>query len=57
MKRKLIKIADKIITLEEKIERGENVVENMEAIEKIASSLSTEEMLEIDSYIMTHLKN
>lgn len=57
MKRKLIKIADKIITFEEKIERGENVVENMEAIEKITSSLSVEEMLEIDNYIMTHLKN
>lgn len=55
MKRKLIKIADKIITLEDKITYGDNVLESMEEIEKITSKLTPNEMLEIDEYIQTKL--
>ena len=55
MKRKLIKIADKILTLEEKIAHGDNVVESMEEMDKMTAKLTPDEMLEIDEYIQSKL--
>ena len=45
MKRKLIKIADKILTLEEKIAHGDNVVESMEEMEKMIQSIPNHRLL------------
>jgi hypothetical protein len=53
MKKKLRVIADKIIVLEQKCQKGENISANMEQIEKLTTTLSVEEMLEIDDYIMS----
>ena len=36
MKKKLIKIANQIITLEQKLQNGENMQENMDKIEKLS---------------------
>ena len=43
MKKKLIKIANQIITLEQKLQNGENMNENMEKMEKLINSLSQSE--------------
>lgn len=51
MKKKLVKIANQIISLERKLQAGENMAENMKKLEDITSSLSPEELFEIDEYL------
>ena len=51
MKMKLIKIANQIITLEQKLQNGENMSENMEKMETLTSSLSQEELWEVNAYL------
>lgn len=51
MKKKLIRIADQILTLEEKLQAGENMAENLKKMESLTSSLSEEEIWQIDAYL------
>lgn len=51
MKKKLIRAANKIAQWEQQIALGRDVERAEEEIQKIAESLSIEEMLEIDNYI------
>ena len=57
MKKKLIKIANQIITLEQKLQNGENMNENMAKIEKLSESLSQNELWEVNVYIEEHFQN
>lgn len=57
MKKKLIKIANQIITLEQKLQNGENMQENMDKIEKLSESLSQSELWEVNTYIEKHFQN
>lgn len=50
--KKLIKIAQDIITLEQDMALGKNIESCKSKIQQIANSLSITEMLMIDSYIM-----
>ncbi len=52
MKKKLIRAANKIVELENKLALGKDVEGLEEEIEKIMESFSPEEMAEIDEYIM-----
>jgi TATA-box binding protein (TBP) (component of TFIID and TFIIIB) len=45
-------IANKIANLEKEILLGKSVQENQQKIENIVSTLSLEDMLEIDEYIL-----
>ena len=51
--RELKKIAQRIRNLEEMIRLGKNVKSNQDEIQKIMNTLSIEDMLEIDEYIMS----
>lgn len=55
MKKKLLKVANQIIALEEKLQAGENMNENFEKMEKLTSSLSLEELLEVNEYLESKL--
>ncbi len=57
MKKKLIKIANQIITLEQKLQNGENMQENLEKIEKLTDSLSQNDLWEVNAYIEEHFQN
>ena len=57
MKQKTLKkLADKIIKLENNIYKSYQVEESQKEIEKIMSSLSMEEMFQLDDYIFTNHK-
>jgi TATA-box binding protein (TBP) (component of TFIID and TFIIIB) len=45
-------IANKIANLEKEMLLGKNIQENQQKIENIVSTLSFEDMLEIDEYIL-----
>lgn len=49
--KRIKRIAQKIVNLEEGLQLGKNVKENQQKIEDIMSSLSVEDMLQIDEYI------
>ena len=51
MKKKLVRIANQIIILEEKLQNGENMKENLETMEKLTNSLSEKEFWEVNKYI------
>lgn len=51
--KELKKIAQRIRNLEELIRLGKNVKSNQDEIQRIMNSLSIEDMLEIDEYIMS----
>lgn len=51
--KELKKIAQRIRNLEEMIRLGKNVKSNQDEIQKIMNTLSIEDMLEIDEYIMS----
>ena len=51
MKKKLIRVANQIYALEEKLQAGENMAENMEKIEELTSSLSQEDLWEVNKYL------
>lgn len=55
MKKKLVKIANQILTLEEKLQAGENMNENLEKMEKLTNSLSFKELLEVNSFLESKL--
>lgn len=55
MKKKLVKIANQILALEEKLQAGENMNENLEKMEKLTNSLSFEELLEVNSFLESKL--
>ncbi|MCC8068677.1 MAG: hypothetical protein LIO71_02800 [Ruminococcus sp.] len=44
-------LSEKIVALEKEMRLGKNVQENQDKIENIMSTLSIEEMLQIDDYI------
>lgn len=51
MKKKLIRVANQIYVLEEKMQRGESIAENIEKMEELTSSLSQEELWEVNKYL------
>lgn len=51
MKKKLIRVANQIYALEEKLQAGENMAENMEKMEELTSSLSPEDLWEVNKYL------
>ncbi len=51
MKKKLIRVANQIYVLEEKLQRGENMAENMVKLENLTESLSQEELWEVNAYL------
>ena len=51
MKKKLIKIANQILTLEQKLQNGENMNENMAKMESLTNSLSPNELWEVNAYL------
>lgn len=51
MKKKLIKIANQIVTYNQKAEAGD--ISAQQKIEELISSLSVEEMMEVDEYIVS----
>lgn len=51
MKKKLIRVANQIYALEEKLQAGENMAENMEKMEELISSLSQEDLWEVNKYL------
>jgi prophage maintenance system killer protein len=55
MKKKLIKIANQILTLEQKLQNGENMQENLEKMENLTKSLSEQELWEVNEYLESKL--
>lgn len=55
MKKKLVKIANQILALEKKLQAGENMNENLEKMENLTSSLSMEELWEVNAYLEEQL--
>ena len=55
MKKKLVKIANQILALEKKLQVGENMNENLEKMESLTSSLSIEELWEVNAYLEEQL--
>ena len=51
MKKKLIRVANQIYILEEKIQSGENMTENIEKMEKLMSNLSSDDLWEVNKYL------
>ena len=56
MKKKLIRVANQIYVFEEKLQRGENMAENMEKMEEITNSLSQEDLWEVNKYLEEKMK-
>lgn len=55
MKKKLVKIANQILDIEKKLQAGENMNENFEKLENLTSSLSIEELWEVNAYLEEQL--
>jgi hypothetical protein len=55
MKKKLIKVANQILAIEKKLQAGENMNENFEKLENLTSSLSVEELWEVNAYLEEQL--
>ena len=51
MKKKLVKVANQILALEEKLQAGENMNENLDKLEKLTNSLSMDELWEVNAYL------
>lgn len=51
MKKKLIKIANQIVGIENKLQSGENMSENIAKMDKLVESLSPEEFWEVNTYL------
>ena len=54
-KKRIKRLAEKIVQLEKQAREGKNEQEVMSKIQNITDSLSIEDMLEIDEYILTKL--
>ena len=52
-KKRIKRLAEKIVQLEKQAREGKNEQEVMSKIQNITDSLSIEDMLEIDEYIFT----
>lgn len=52
-KKRIKRLAEKIVQLEKQAHEGKNEQEVMSEIQNITDSLSIEDMLEIDEYIFT----
>lgn len=50
--KKIKELAEQIFILEKECQLGNNVQENMNKIEQLTQTLSLDEMLEVDTYIM-----
>ena len=50
--KKIKQLAKQIFILEKECQLGNNVQENMNKIEQLTQTLSLDEMLEVDTYIM-----
>ncbi len=50
--KKIKELAEQIFILEKECQLGNNIQENMNKIEQLTQTLSLDEMLEVDTYIM-----
>ena len=50
--KKIKQLAEQIFILEKECQLGNNVQKNMNKIEQLTQTLSLDEMLEVDTYIM-----
>ena len=55
MKKKLVKIANQILECEKKLQAGENMNENLEKMDKLARSLTIDELWEVNAYLEAKL--
>lgn len=51
MKKKLVKVANQILALEQKLQAGENMNENLEKIDKLTKGLTLDELWEVNLYL------
>lgn len=51
MKKKLIKVANQILALEQKLQAGENMNENLEKMDKLSKGLTLDELWEVNLYL------
>lgn len=51
MKKKLVKIANQILALEQKLQAGENMNENLEKMDKLTKGLTLDELWEVNLYL------
>ena len=51
MKKKLIRVANQIYVIEQKLHKGENMAANMYELEELVKSLSEEEIWEVNAYL------
>ena len=51
MKKKLVKVANQILALEQKLQAGENMNENLEKMDKLTKSLTLDELWEVNLYL------
>ena len=56
MKKKLIRVANQLFVLEEKLQKGENIAENMDKMEELTNSLSQDELWEVNKYLEDKLQ-
>ena len=55
MKKKLVKVANQILALEQKLQAGENMNENLEKMDKLTRSLTLDELWEVNAYLEAKL--
>lgn len=51
MKKKLVKVANQILAIEQKLQAGENMNENFEKIDKLTKDLTVGELWEVNLYL------
>lgn len=51
MKKKLVKVANQILALEQKLQAGENMNENLERMDKLTKGLTLDELWEVNLYL------
>ena len=51
MKKKLVKVANQILALEQKLQAGENMNENLEKMDKLTKGLALDELWEVNLYL------
>jgi hypothetical protein len=51
MKKKLVKVANQILALEQKLQAGENMNENLEKMDKLTKGLTIDELWEVNLYL------
>ena len=55
MKKKLVKVANQILECEKKLQAGESMNENLEKMDKLTKSLTSDELWEVNLYLESKL--